>query len=318
MPTEAPQGASHGIPGVAPLLSLRAKIADVLERASFPLLASALTFDALLTIIPLAILVVAGIGHILASSSYFSTTDPTQLIFRFLPAHIHGGENDPFNVIEDVLTKIRGYRTHLTWFAVPAFLWFSTRLFGAIRICLSRIYSVRQRQVHPHLVLSYVLGYLLAKGRDLLMVVFVLVLIITNLTLSTAAHLIASQGVLLQPPWTWLVTTVGVLAGHAVAIGLGLILFTALYRYASPRRLRWSSALLAGAVATIAFEVAKWLYGWYLVAAVNHGEFSVDLDLGAALLLILWLWYMSLVFLFGAALAEVWEHARALKESALG
>ncbi len=100
--------------------------------------------------------------------------------------------------------------------------------------------------------------------------------------------------------------------------GLGLILFTALYRYASPRRLRWSSALLAGSVATLGFEVAKWLYGWYLVAAANRGQFSVDLDVGAVLLLILWFWYMSLVFLLGAALAEVWEHARVLKESAIG
>jgi uncharacterized BrkB/YihY/UPF0761 family membrane protein len=314
--TPSPDHEAHGgIPGVAPLLSLRDKIVDVLSRVDLTLLASALTFDALLTVIPLAILVVAGIGHVLQTTSYFSSADPAQLIVRFLPEHIHGGPNDPFTLIENILAKVRGYRTHLTWFAVPAFLWFSTRLFGAIRICLSRIYHVRQRSVHPHLVLSYVLGYLLAKGRDLAMVAVVLVLVIANLILSAGVHLISTQSILLRPPWTWLVTTVGVLSGHLLAIGLGMVLFVALYRYASPRRLRWTSALLAGGIATLGFEIAKWLYGWYLVTAANRGQYSVDADVGAALLLILWIWCMSMVFLVGAAAAEVWEHARALKRN---
>ena len=49
---------------------------ETLDRANLPLLASALTFDAILAIIPLAILVVAGLGVLLARATYFDATNP--------------------------------------------------------------------------------------------------------------------------------------------------------------------------------------------------------------------------------------------------
>lgn len=300
--------------GLSPLAHLPApvqRLLETLDRANLPLLASALTFDAMLAIIPLAILTVAGLGFLLARTTYFDGADPGALIVAFLPNHAHGVAGvDPFLIVEGVLTKIRGYRSQLTLFAVPTFIWFSTRLFGAIRVCLSNVFQVRQRPVPGHFVVSYVLGYLLAKLRDLVMVIVVLLLALINTVLSTALALFASQGVTLEAPWTFFVSEGGRLLGHAVALAFGLALFVTLYRYASPKRLAWSGALLAGGVTTIGFEIAKRLFGLYLARAAPSGQFTLDVNIGAVLLVILWLWYMSLVFLIGAAAADVWDHAR--------
>ncbi len=296
-------------------LSMLTRTLETLDRANLPLLASAVTFDALLALIPLAILSVAGLGLLLESTSYFGTADMAVLITRFLPAHMHGVEGDPFVLVEGLLEKIRGYRSQLTWIAVPAFLWFSTRLFAAVRVCLSHIFQVRQRSAPGGLVLSYVLNYGIAKAQDLAMVLFVLTLALVNTVLSTGIALLTAEGVYLEPPWTFLLSTGGRLLGEGLALAFGLALFVALYRYASPKRLAWSGALVAGGVATLGFELAKRLYGLYLSNTVRGGSFSIDANVGAVLLFVLWIWYMSLVFLIGAAAADVWDRARAAKQA---
>ncbi len=287
------------------------RLLETLDRANLPMLASALTFDAMLAIIPLAILTVAGLGFLLARMTYFDAADPSAMFVGFLPNHVHGGNGvDPFLVVESVLAKIRGYRSQLTLFAVPTFIWFSTRLFGSIRVCLTRIFHVRQRTVRGHFVVSYILGYLLAKLRDLVMVLVVLLLALVNTVLSAGLAIFTTRGVTLSAPWSFFVSLGGRLLGTAVALFFGLALFVTMYRYASPKRLAWSGALLAGGVATAGFEIAKRLFGLYLARAVQGGQFTLDVNIGAVLLLILWLWYMSLVFLIGAAAADAWDHSR--------
>jgi membrane protein len=158
-------------------------------------------------------------------------------------------------------------------------------------------------------VVSYLIGYAAGKARDIVMVCVVLALALVNTLLSGTIALVASQGIRLEPPWTFLVSGLGVMLGEFIAIASGVALFVALYRYASPRRLSWRGSLIAAAVGTVGFELAKRLFGLYLAHAAR-GTFSIDINIGAATLLILWIWYMALVFLLGAAVAHVWEGRR--------
>jgi uncharacterized BrkB/YihY/UPF0761 family membrane protein len=131
-----------------------------------------------------------------------------------------------------------------------------------------------------------------------------------NTLLSGTIALLTGQGIYLEPPWTFLVSGLGIILGEVVAFASGVALFVALYRYASPRRLSWRGSLLAAAVSTVGFELAKRLFGLYLAHSARGGQFALDVNLGAALLLLLWIWYMALVFLIGAAVAHVWEGRR--------
>lgn len=306
--TESPP--SGGLSVVPAVLSLRDKILDTLDRANLPLLASALTFDALLALIPLAILLVAGLSYFL-SSTRFEGANPEDIILRLLPRHVHGA-GDPFVMIEGLVGKIRLYQkeSQFTLFAIPLSIWFSSRVFAAMRACLSRIFQVRQRPVKGHFVWSYIAGYLIAKAQDMGIVLIVIVLALGNAVTTTAMKWVSLQGTAVGERWSFLLTTGGRLAGQGVAFLFGMALFVLLYRYASPKRLAWSGALIASAVGTAGFEIAKRLYGLYLNYASHSGQFSLSTDLTTALLFILWIWYMSLVFLIGAAVADVWDHAR--------
>lgn len=294
-------------------MPLHTRIAETLERVNLPLLASALTFDALLAIIPLAILIIALLSVLMASAT------PAELFARFLPAHAHGSTSDPFSLIERLVTAIQTWNNDkLTWIAIPLSLWFSSRLFAAVRVCLSAIFQVRQQQVKGHFVWSYVAGYLLAKARDVVIALIVLVLALANTVATSIFAVVTARGVTVDPQWRFLLTTGGKLAGQGVAFLLGIILFIVLYRYASPKRLAWPGALLASAVGTLGFEVAKRLYGLYLTRVPHGGQYAIDASVGAGLLFILWLWYMAFIFLLGAAVADVWDrahHARVIERA---
>lgn len=281
------------------------------ERVHIPLLASALTFDALLALIPLVVLVIEGLGWFLEQTATFELADPGALVAALLPLHIHApGEADPFALIEGLLATVQGYRSRFSWVAVPAFLWFGSRLFGAIRGCLSQIFEAKQPQRHERPVLDFLLGFVFGKLRDFGMMGILLALALLNTVLSALVALLATDAVALTPPFTFLTSTLGRILAEVLAVGSAMLLFTLLYRYASPKRLAWRGSFLAAAVATIGFELAKRLYGLYLSYWAGGGVYAVDAGIGAVLLFLLWVFWVAMVFLIGAAAAAVWEKGR--------
>ncbi|MDZ4259819.1 MAG: YihY/virulence factor BrkB family protein [Gemmatimonadales bacterium] len=283
------------------------------------MLASALTFDALLAMIPFGILLIGGLGYLLDQLSYLGPTNPGELIGALLPVQV-GPDAGPslVLVVDRVLESIRGFRSRLTLVAIPVFLWFASRVFGGMRVALSQIFQVTPRRRHDALVVDYLLNYFFSKLRDLRMIGVVLALTLLNTVLSAGISFLNAEGVLLDPPWTFFATNLGRLLAEAVAIGSALMLFALLYRYASPRRLYWRVAFLAGGVATLGFELAKRLFGMYLARVGQGGVYSVDDNIGAVLLFLLWIWYMALVFMIGAAAAKVWEEGQPPLDAEVG
>jgi membrane protein len=194
----------------------------------------------------------------------------------------------------------------LSLIALPAFLWFSTRLFAGIRISLNSIYdvSVRPQRIH------FAKRILLAKLRDLGMVFMVLLLFLANTALSGGFTLLRSAtesaGGRLGGLAGAILTIEGWIA-EAVGFGFLVALFMLLYRFASTRRIRWQAALLASVFSAVAFELAKRLFALYLRNAGAFGVATVDATIGALILFVIWVYYSALVFLLGGVLAETWE-----------
>lgn len=269
--------------------------------------------------IPFGILLIGGLGYLLDQLSYLGPTNPGELIGALLPVQV-GPDAGPslVLVVDRVLESIRGFRSRLTLVAIPVFLWFASRVFGGMRVALSQIFQVTPRRRHDALVVDYLLNYFFSKLRDLRMIGVVLALALLNTVLSAGISFLNAEGVLLDPPWTFFATNLGRLLAEAVAIGSALMLFALLYRYASPRRLHWRVAFLAGGVATLGFELAKRLFGMYLARVGQGGVYSVDDNIGAVLLFLLWVWYMALVFMIGAAAAKVWEEGQPPLDAEVG
>jgi membrane protein len=286
------------------------RVLAIASRVHIPLLASALTFDALLALIPLGVLALEFlnlVGGVVAGEA----GDPQRLVVSLLPQHLHvNGPMDPFRLVEGLLTTVQGYSSRFTWVAVPVFLWFASRLFASLRSCLSQVFNVRRPSRHAKVVLDMVLGFTYGKVRDFGMIGVLLVLASLNGVLSFAVVLFTEDTVYLTPPLSILASTLGRLFAELVMVGSAFALFLLVYRYASPKRMAWRGSMVAASVATVGFELAKRLYGLYLSGWSGGRVFSVDAGVGAVILFLLWVYWVAMVFLIGAAAAMVWEAGR--------
>jgi len=284
------------------------------DRHRIPFLASALTFDALLAAIPFLLLVLVGLTHAAELSPYTSPEDLQRLFTRFVPHVAAAGHDGPFEPVSRLLMNFVRARGTVSLYALPLFLWFSTRLFASIRTALTLVYDVPQRAERRH----FLLGYLGGKLRDAIMVGVTVALIVTNVVLTAGLKVLNARSHLLvldYPALGFLVTAVGRLVAETVAFGFSIWLFYLVYRHASPRRLPRRAAIAGSVFSAVLFEVAKRAFGWYLRNLAVVGEFAAGPNIAALLFFVLWAYYTALVFLLGAVVAETWDLRSRLRSS---
>ena len=233
-----------------------------------------------------------------------STVDAATLFHRFFPPHVSTPGQDPFGAIEALLVRVSENRGQISLYAVPAFVWFSTRLFAGIRTSLNEIYDLSARPAPPR---NFLLNLLYDKRRDARMVIATVVLFLANTLLTTGLALLQARGAARVPELAFFLSSLGRLLAELLAIGFSVSLFYLTYAHASSRRLPWRTVLLAATFTAVLFEVAKRLYGLYLANFASFEGPSGDANIGAAVLLVLWIHYTAIVFLLGGVVAETWE-----------
>jgi len=251
------------------------------------------------------LLVLIGLTHAAQAIAGGPTVDAAALFRRFFPPHAKNGGGDPFAFVTGILVGVSRNRGQISLYAVPAFIWFSTRLFAGVRTSLNDIYDVSARPAPPR---HFLLNWLAGKARDIGMVVATVVLFLVNTGISTLVAIAWARGSeRVIPQFAFFFSTVGRLLGEFLAFVFSVSLFYVTYRYASLRRLPWRTALLASTFTAVLFEVAKRLYGLYLTHFASVESAGGDANIGAAVLFILWVYYTAIVFLLGAVVAETWE-----------
>jgi membrane protein len=88
-----------------------------------------------------------------------------------------------------------------------------------------------------------------------------------------------------------------------VSLGLVALMFAAIYRFVPDARISWKDVAIGALMTAVLFNVGKFLIGVYL------GQSSVTSVYGAAgslVTLLLWVYYSSLIFFFGAELTQVY------------
>ena len=259
---------------------------------NIPFLASALSFDLLLTVLPFFILVLAGIGYLVQHQLAVQQVDVHELIQQFLPGPDVG--QGAFQQLEGMLGGIVRERGKLTLFGVPVFLWFSTRLFGGLRVALNEVFDTDEFRPLP-----------VAKLIDLGMVLVTGGLLVVN------AYLLALGA---RPDATWL---------HRFLLQVGAVisstvLFLVIYKALPSRRIDWRTALVAAVFCAVAIEVAKRLFTLYLTRVVTPDRLVSDANVVGFILFLLWIYYSAYVFLLGGEIAETYDLIRMRREQRVG
>ena len=262
---------------------------------NIPFLASALSFDVILTSIPFLVLLLAVVGSLVQHQIATERLDVAELLRRVMPATAGAGAGgDAVRHVEDVLTQVVATRGRLTLIGLPSFLYFSTRLFGGLRAALNDVFDTDEKRPWP-----------LAKLLDLLLVILTGMLLLMSALLP--AFEARTMSGLTEGFWLeWLYR----LSLEIVAFGFSTALFLFVFKLLPSRRIAWRTAIVAAVFCALAFELAKRLYALYVSNFVTLDRLASNANAGAFFLLILWIYYTNCVFLIGGEIAAVYDLAR--------
>jgi membrane protein len=261
---------------------------------NLPFLASALSFDVILTSIPFLVLLLAVIGTLVQHQITAQQMDLAELLRRFLPASSGGGSDAAIRNVERALTQVVASRGQLTLVGVPLFLYFSTRLFGGLRAALNEVFDTEERR-----------PFLVGKLIDLSLVLLTgTLLLLSALLPALEARTLGQMGGGFLVDWLYRLSL------EIVAFGFSTLLFLMVFKVLPSRRIAWRTAVVAAVFCALAFELAKRLYALYVAHFVTLDRIASNANAGAFFLLILWIYYTNCVFLIGGEIAEAYDLAR--------
>ena len=96
--------------------------------------------------------------------------------------------------------------------------------------------------------------------------------------------------------------------GRLLAFVFTTTMFFSLYQVLPPRRIRWKTALVASLFTSAMFEIARNVFSAY-VRSFNPGSLYTG-ALTAIVVIVIWVYYASLIFILGGEVGQVFELRR--------
>jgi membrane protein len=261
---------------------------------NIPFLASALSFELLLTIMPFVALLLATVGYLVEHQITTQQVELRELLARLLPSNLGGDTDKMFAGVEATVASVVRHRVRLTAVGLPLFVWFSARLFGGLRAALNEVFDTDERRPWP-----------MAKLMDLGMALYTCaLLVVSGLVTAWEARNAGSVSHSFALDWLWrfgLETT---------GFALGVLLFFVIYKVLPSRRIDWRTAIIAAVFCSLGFAVAKRLYALYVIRFATLDRVASDANVVALLLFLLWVYYTAYLFLLGGEVAETYDLVR--------
>lgn len=256
-------------------------------------LASGMTFGILVTAVPFLLLLLSVAGLVLSAQFDAPRSEVLVWFWQVLPA----AGPEVRAELEANIQQIADQAGSVGLLSGIAFVWFSTRVFGALRTVLGEVFDLRDR-------LSVVRG----KVMDVGLVLVSTVLLCLNVVISSGVTGLGQEGLLaLGLETSFLQRLVGV----AAAFLFIYLMFLLIYKFVSLNRVPWRAACLAALVASIGFEVLKAGFRWWVVNYASYGSFFFAF--ATLVVVVLSIYYGSVLFVLGGEVAQVAELQRTLR-----
>ncbi len=264
-------------------------------RSDLFFMAGAITFNVLVAVVPLFLLVV-GLGGLILQARI---GDPSEvllsLVLEYLPAV--GGDIELQNTVRGLIERVLAESAGFSLVGALFFIWISTRLSGTLRVVLRDVFELESDR-----------GMVLGKLYDALIVIVGGVLVVVNLGVTVAVRAVRDLGVAILGLEGWGAALTHTLVANTLAFGSAWVLCFLIYRYLPARRTGWSTSAVAATVTAVFFEVTKAAFTWY---ATEVADFSTAYgNLTTFAVLFFWIYYGSLVFILGGMVGFVYGDRR--------
>jgi membrane protein len=250
------------------------------------LLAGAVAYYALLSIVPLLILIVIVLSHVIDQALLLETLE------RYL-GWVVPGQSQP---IVDELAGFLEHRDVMGWVLAATLLFFSSLAFTVLENAMSIVFLHRVALRRRHFLVSAVLPYcyILFLGVGLLVV-----------TLVAAGLEVIGRGTIEFLGLYWSLDPLSRAALYLVGVAGEILVVTSVYLVMPVGRLRLRHALIGGATAALLWELTRHLLVWYFarLSQVN----VVYGSLTTAIVVLFSLEILATLLLFGAQVISEYE-----------
>ncbi|HTR19739.1 MAG TPA: YihY/virulence factor BrkB family protein [Gemmatimonadales bacterium] len=261
---------------------------------NIPFLASAISFDVILTAIPFFVVLLAVVGYLVQHQLTVHQLDVETIVRRFMPMPLSGEDLEAVRRVEDSLVQIVAHRGRLTLVGGPLFLFFSTRLFGGLRAALNEVFDTDEVRPWP-----------LAKLIDLATMLLTVTLLLLSAVLpALEARTYEHLGGRFLVEWLYRTSL------EVVSFGFSTVLFLIIFKVLPSRRIVWRTAFVAATFCAVGFEVTKRLFALYVTSFVTLDRVTSDANVGAFFLFLIWIYYTAYLFLLGGEVAEAYDLVR--------
>jgi membrane protein len=254
-----------------------------LKQHHLSMMAAAISFYALLALIPLLLISSAVLGSVAGSSSATAQAI-TGGIQRILP-RVTGEQ------IEATLQTLIVGRRLAGGLGLISLIWVASEAFDMVASSLTVLCDLQESRGYlRRKVTAFFLSLISGLG-------FLLSLAVASL--ATAIEALGNR--LLEFVPANISLPPGILLDLIPATLVGFT-FLLMYRLAPARPLPLGASLAGAVVAGLLWHGAKELFNWYLLTYAIYNPITGIL--GSAIALLLWLYYSALIFLLGGAIAE--------------
>lgn len=158
----------------------------------------------------------------------------------------------------------------------------ATSAFVALQSSLNRVWRVQRAPGHA------VLNYLLARLASLALLASLGFLLLLSLVLD--ATLVA---------WLtrWGTSAIAGVGGLLASLLMVTLIFASVYKLLPDAHVRWREIWAGSLFTAVLFTVGKWLIGLYIARTDAGAAYGAG---GAVVIILLWVYYSSLILLFGA------------------
>lgn len=259
-------------------------------------LASGVSFNLLLAVVPFVLLLVSVSILFLGSTPDGAADVALGFLDRLLPTQSWTDGNQIRETVRDI-ARVSGA---VTVYSTIGFLWFSTRVFSSMRSVFLKTFDVPNER-----------GILHGKLFDLWCSLLAAVGITAYGALTAYLLSASTRGAELLTQLGVRASVMGPLEyalGRVVAFALVVLLCFAAYRLVPNRPIPSRTAWVGSIVTSILFEMARIGFGYY-VARFSPSSLYTG-TIATLVVVTLWTYYASLIFIIGAEVAQVVELRR--------
>lgn len=252
-------------------------------------LASGIAFNGVLCLIPILLLFTSIFGVIL-NSSELAVQKIEQILKAAFPEQQYTKHIQ--NSIQMIIKDIIDYRKSFGLVGLAVLTWTATFLFGSLRTAINKVYHIKPTKLVILTILEDILWVILIGFLFLTIIITTWVYSLIETLLELVSGIAAFDFSIFEAAFSIIASLI-----------LTFLMFYLIYRFIPDKRVKNKIAIISALTSTVLWFIAAKIFAWYISTFQSfdklYGTYAF------ILVLLIWIYYTSLVFLIGGVVGEV-------------